>query len=158
MGPLGAQGLAPVDVVVTPDGALLVSIGGRKTRGAIYRIDYPAGNPQLSASNWLWSATSEVEAVLNAPQPLDAWSRAYWVPLATRLGAAPFTDAATDGRLAPLLRIRAIEILTELHEGLSADAAALAGQANSPFVRARVAWSLARAPKPNSVAMLGALA
>ena len=157
MEPLGAQGIAPTDIVVTPDGALLVSIGGRKTRGAIYRIDYPSGNPQLSASNWLWSATSEVEAVLNAPQPMDAWSRAYWVPLAARLGPAPFVEAAMDGRLSPLLRIRAIEILTELHGGLSPDAAALAAQANSPFVRARVAWSLARVPKPNSTALLAAL-
>src|SRR5438105_1038818 len=157
MEPLGAQGMAPTDIVVTPDGALLVSIGGRKTRGAIYRIDYPAGNPQLSASNWLWTATSEVEAVLNAPQPLDAWSRAYWVPLALRLGPAPFIDASMDGRLSPLLRIRAIEILTELHGGLSGDAAALAAQAHSPFVRAPVACPLARVPKPNSTALLAAL-
>jgi putative membrane-bound dehydrogenase-like protein len=157
--PIGSQGLAPTDVVVTPDGALLVSIGGRKTRGAIYRIDFPAaGAPMLSASNWLWSAASEAEAVINAPQPLDAWSRAFWVPVAARLGAAPFIGAAMNSRLSPLQRIRAIEVLTELHGGLSADAAALAAQANSPLVRGRVAWSLGRARKPNSVALLLALA
>src|SRR5205823_11236425 len=100
--PMGAQGLAPTDLVVPPDGSLLLSIGGRKTRGAIYRIDYPAaGNPILAASNWLTTAASEAEAVLNAPQPLDSWSRSYWVPIATRLGPAPFAEAAMDGRLSP---------------------------------------------------------
>src|ERR1043165_4032157 len=82
MEPLGSQGLAPTDVVVAPDGSLLVSIGGRKTRGAIYRIDFPpAGPPLNAASNWLWSAGSDLEAVLNVPQPLDAWPRAFWVLL-----------------------------------------------------------------------------
>src|SRR6266850_2149352 len=158
MEPLGAQGIAPTDVVVAPDGALLISIGGRKPRGAIYRIDYPlAGDPTQFASNWIYNASSEVETVLTAPQPLDTWSRAYWVPIAVRLGPGPFIDAAMDGRLSPLLRIRAIEVLTELHGGLSGDAAALASQANSPLVRARVAWSLARAPKSNSGALLVAL-
>jgi glucose/arabinose dehydrogenase len=37
--PIGTQGFAPTDVVETKDGALLVSIGGRKTRGAIFRIE-----------------------------------------------------------------------------------------------------------------------
>jgi len=158
MEPLGSQGLAPTGVAVTPDGALLVSIGGRRTRGAVYRIDYPAaGSPWLSASNWLITATSESEAVLNVPQPLDAWSRAFWEPTAVRLGPAPFVEAAMDGRRNPVARIRAIEILTQLHGGLPADMASLAAQANSPLVRARVAWALGRAPKPNSGPLLVAL-
>jgi len=37
--PIGTAGFAPTDIVETADGALLVSIGGRKTRGAIYRIE-----------------------------------------------------------------------------------------------------------------------
>lgn len=36
--PSGSDGFAPTDLVTTADGALLVSIGGRRTRGAIFRI------------------------------------------------------------------------------------------------------------------------
>ncbi len=41
--PIGTAGFAPTDIVETADGALLVSIGGRKTRGAIYRIEPEKG-------------------------------------------------------------------------------------------------------------------
>ena len=37
--PIGTAGFAPTDIVETADGALLVCIGGRKTRGAVYRIE-----------------------------------------------------------------------------------------------------------------------
>jgi putative heme-binding domain-containing protein len=156
--PIGTQGFAPTDIVVTPDGSLLISIGGRKTRGGIYRIEsIAAGPPIFYASNWLFRAQSEAEAVLNAPQPLDAWSRAFWVPLATRLGPDPFALAAVNNRAAPALRVRAIEILTELHGGLAPAIAAAGAQANSPFVRSRIAWSLGRVPNETFASVLLAL-
>ncbi len=37
---VGSSGFDPTDIVVAPDGSLFVSIGGRKTRGAVYRIEY----------------------------------------------------------------------------------------------------------------------
>lgn len=37
--PIGRAGFAPTDIVETKDGAMLISIGGRKTRGAIFRIE-----------------------------------------------------------------------------------------------------------------------
>jgi putative membrane-bound dehydrogenase-like protein len=43
--PSGSDGFAPTDLVVAPDGALLVSIGGRRTRGAIFRIEGAAKQP-----------------------------------------------------------------------------------------------------------------
>ncbi len=43
--PIGTAGFAPTDLVETKDGALLVSIGGRKTRGAIFRIEAQKGAP-----------------------------------------------------------------------------------------------------------------
>ncbi len=153
--PIGTHGFAPTDVVVTPDGSLLISIGGRKTRGSVYRIEYVAeGNRAYLASNWVLTATSDLDAVLKAPQPLDAWSRAYWVPIAARLGPAPFAKVVANNRMAQAARIRAVEILTELHGGLS-DGTALEGAGvNSAFVRARVAWSLGRMPSGNFVPIL----
>jgi len=151
----GTQGFDPTDIVVMPDGSLLISIGGRKTRGAIYRVEYVAeGNMAAYASGWQERAASELEAVLSAPQPLDAWSRAIWVPIAMRLGLEPFAETVADNRLAPELRVRAVEILTELFDGLDADTAAAGALANSPFVRARVAWSLGRAPTDDFAPLL----
>jgi len=37
---VGTSGFDPTDAVVAPDGSLLVSMGGRGTRGAVYRIEY----------------------------------------------------------------------------------------------------------------------
>ncbi|MFN6138553.1 MAG: hypothetical protein ACK480_08655, partial [Planctomycetota bacterium] len=38
MQPSGSIGFAPTDICVAPDGSLLVSVGGRGTTGAIYRV------------------------------------------------------------------------------------------------------------------------
>jgi putative heme-binding domain-containing protein len=43
--PIGTHGFAPTAIVETKDGALLVSIGGRKTRGAVYRIEADKNAP-----------------------------------------------------------------------------------------------------------------
>jgi putative membrane-bound dehydrogenase-like protein len=146
---IGNHGIAPTDVAVARDGSLLLCIGGRRTRGGVYRIEYTAaGNRAFYSSNWMYAAASVPEAVLAAPQPLDAWSRAWWVPRAQRVGAAPFVEAALSGRLPAAPRVRAIEILTELFGGLSAEVARGAAGADSAFVRARAAWSLGRLANP----------
>ncbi|HVR85335.1 MAG TPA: PVC-type heme-binding CxxCH protein [Planctomycetota bacterium] len=137
--PTGSEGFAPTDICVAPDGSLYVSIGGRHTRGAVYHIEYPGPEkPDEPAT--------DLQKVLRAPQPLDAWSRARWEPLARRLGAEPFLEAYRNPSLSPKEQVRAIEILTELFPGPHA---LLASQASSlshpdPVVRARIAWSLGR--------------
>ncbi|HZO85052.1 MAG TPA: HEAT repeat domain-containing protein, partial [Verrucomicrobiae bacterium] len=138
------------DAVVSMDGSLLVSIGGRRTRGAVYRIENVAQrNAAAIARSWTNQFFTPAEAVLAAPQPHDAWSRAWWQPLAQQLGPPAFLTAAADGRLAPQIRMRAIEILTELHGGLPPSVAFDLSLANTPEVRARTAWSLGRVPTEN---------
>jgi len=147
---MGTAGFAPTDIAVGPDGSLFISSGGRKSRGAVYRIDYAAEPARIAfAANWPQLALTELHAALNAPQPLEAWSRAVWVPIAERLGAKPFATAAADNRATPEQRVRAIEILTELHGGLPPGTAMTCAQANSPLVRARAAWSLGVTPTEN---------
>ena len=144
---LGTEGFAPTAAAVATDGSLLVSIGGRKTRGAVYRIQYTQDPLRLSLStNWFQLAKTDVEVALLAPQPLSAWSRSIWKPIASKLGPRPFDAAVLDRELPDSLRIRAVEILTELHGGLMTSTAQLASKTPSPYVRARVAWSLGRAP------------
>jgi putative membrane-bound dehydrogenase-like protein len=142
--PVGNHGFAPTDLAVSPDGSLYVSIGGRGTRGGVFRIEYAgAGGRADYARSWS-NGLNRVEAVLAAPQPLEAWCRAFWVPEARRLGAMPFVEAMLNNRLPPGSRVRAVEIITELFNGLSPGNAQLGAAADSPFVRARVAWSLGR--------------
>jgi len=147
---IGAAGFAPTDIAVGRDGSLYISSGGRKTRGTIYRVQYSAEPARLVlATNWQQLAVSELQLVLDAPQPLEAWSRAVWVPIADRLGPDPFELAATDSRATVEQRVRAIEILTELHGGLPPGTALTCAQANVPLVRARAAWSLGIVPSEN---------
>ena len=123
--PTGTEGFAPNDAVVAPDGSLLISIGGRRTRGAVFRIE----------------ATSPGGEPMEQPQPLDAWSRARWEPEARKKGAAAF-----EARVAGDDAVRAIEILTDLFDGLRPTVALQAVQHPKPEARARAAWSLGRKP------------
>lgn len=142
LAPVGSDGFAPTDAVVAPDGSLLVSIGGRKTRGAVYRISYEGPGTDAAAIR----PRDDLEAVLRAPQPLDAWSRARWEPIADRLGRSVFLAAVRDENRPAAERIRAVEVLTERFAGLTRDAAdATLASADAPL-RARIAWSLGRRP------------
>jgi putative membrane-bound dehydrogenase-like protein len=153
---VGTSGFDPTDVVVGPDGALYISMGGRGTRGAVYRIDYVGdGKTPLSRKP---APTNDLEAVLRAPQPLDAWSREKWMPLARKLGAAVFTEVVTDEKRDDADRMRAVEVLTELFGGLPAAAAKAGTRTASTLVRARVAWSLGRLPCEGAMDLLAGLA
>ncbi len=138
--PTGSSGFAPTDAVVAPDGSLLISIGGRKTRGSVYKIEYVGTRDQANPTKPL----DDIGNVLRAPQPLDAWSRARWVPLAKALGREHFLNAARQADRPVTERVRAIEILTELFGGLDPDSAQALAFDDSPVVRRRVAWSLGR--------------
>lgn len=134
--PTGTHGFAPSDVAVAPDGALFISIGGRRTRGAVYKVEY-VGPPAPRRP----APAGDLDRVLAAPQPLDAWSRARWEPLARKLGREPFLGALADEKRDEASRVRAVEVLTELFGGVPAPAS----KSGSARVRARVAWSLGRA-------------
>ncbi|MEX0715203.1 MAG: PVC-type heme-binding CxxCH protein, partial [Planctomycetaceae bacterium] len=131
-------GFAPTAAVVAPDGSLLISVGGRGTRGGVYRVTWGA-KPQANRD-----AGDELESCLDAPDPLSSWSRVRWMSLAQQLGRAPFLTAAQNDSLAVSRRVRAIEILTELFGGLTANEPIrfLDPRANPPEVRARAVWSL----------------
>ncbi|MDR3637734.1 MAG: hypothetical protein P4L84_28260 [Isosphaeraceae bacterium] len=149
--PTGTQGFAPTDAAVAPDGSLLISIGGRGTRGAVYRVEYVGKNATPPAE-----PKNDAEHVLRAPQPLDAWSRKRWEPLARQLGRETFLkqDVVTRGNDG----VRAVEILTDLFDGLTEELARAAAGADLAEIRARTAWSLGRKPCPNAVEILGTLA
>jgi putative membrane-bound dehydrogenase-like protein len=141
---VGTSGFDPTDVVVAPDGSLFICMGGRGTRGAVYRVEYVGEGKMPRKAKQM--PQSDLEAVLRAPQPLDAWSRARWEPLARKLGPHPFGPVIVDESWDEPARIRAVEIMTELFSGLPHYAAAEGAKAPSSLVRSRIAWSLGRAP------------
>lgn len=145
---VGTAGFAPSDMAVGPDGAIYVSIGGRGTRGSVYRVSWdgaPPIAPRVAAPP-MAGAAAELVAVLRAPQPLEPWSRRRWLPSARALGAERLIAAARDPRWPAADRVRAIEIVTELAVGLSPELAADLLRDADPLVRARAAWALGRAP------------
>jgi len=159
---VGQFGFAPTDAAVGLDGSLYVSIGGRGTRGGVYRIRHSAAdNPSSketrsvsegSTSNndsdiWPGNTTtteSKVTACLTAPQPLSSWSRAIWEPLSKAAGRDAFASAATDRSRDVAQQVRAIEILVERFGGL--DDSTLKALIEDPAseVRARTAWAIGR--------------
>ena len=70
--PSGSEGFAVTDIVASPDGSLLVSVGGRRSRGGIYRID--ASQPQdasgIQALDWSEQENGVPNAIKQALQRL----------------------------------------------------------------------------------------
>ena len=136
----GEIGFAPCDLAVGPEGDLFVAIGGRRTRGSVFRVRYKGAD----AASLEPAQKDPLRRVLSADQPLASWSRAQWVPQARKLGKKAMARAVSDPALAMSERIRAVEILVELFDGLSPSLAEQAIAMNSPDLTARVAWALSR--------------
>ena len=136
----GLSGFAPTSMSVGPDGDLWVAVGGRGTRGGVYRLIYEGdeGEGDEMATD---AGRDPLTALLAAPQPMSAWSRAAWEPLAEQLGAAPLRAAALDRSRPAAQRVRAVEVLTEKHGGLPANVLAFFADDPAPAVRARACWS-----------------
>lgn len=147
----GSTGLAIVGMTIDPKGDMYFAVGGRKTQGSVYRIRYTGprdaaiSNADAAMSELVKKHGREIADVLTADQPLSSWSRARWVPAAQKLGAAPFEQVVIDRSLSAGMRIRAIEVLTELFGGLPKrlDVPRFAPEEDA-IVVARVAWSLGR--------------
>jgi putative membrane-bound dehydrogenase-like protein len=136
----GGHGFAPTDIEVGPDGCVYVAVGGRGTRGAVYRVRSTAPSllPPLADDN-------ELAGSLRAPQPLSAWSRQQWTAIARKRGRDAYWKAAEPGsKYRTAERVRAVEILTELFEGLSADELTKFPSDRDDAVRARAVWSYGR--------------
>ncbi len=154
---VGETGFAPVDIAVGPRGALWIAIGGRGTQGGVFRISHEHQSPDSDSSNPKAPADSLAE-VLSAPQPLAAWSRARWRPLAEALGPAEFLEAVTNEALSTEARIRAVEIMVELFDGVPVRMIDRLSDLTAPEIRARIAWALGRgAPSETSVDALSKL-
>jgi len=134
-------GFAPTDMEVGPDGSLYVSVGGRGTRGGVYRI---FRDDVVAAIVSPPAAMHNLDNVLNALQPNTAWSRAQWVPAARKLMKAELSMAACEEGRPEQQRVRAIEVLVELHGGVDEETVRLLARSQSSVIRARTAWAVGR--------------
>ena len=155
--PMSTHGFAPTDVAVGPEGALYISVGGRGTRGQVYRIT-PQGTTFEQDDEQRQPLSWDLSQVLRAPQPLAAWSRARWRSAARVVGRDAVRNAIVDPSLPVADRVRAIEIVTEMFGGLPFDLAQKAAGDPSPQIRARVCWSLGCRPRGEVVDLLFELA
>ena len=150
---VGDFGFAPTSAAVGPDGSLYVSIGGRGTRGGVYKITY--GEPDAEESVAATDDEERLERVLKAKQPLSSWSRSSWMRDAERLEQKSFVTAAVDEERSDAERVRAIEVLTEMFDGVDNKTAEKLSKSRSAVVRARTAWAIGRkAPASPDVAAL----
>jgi putative membrane-bound dehydrogenase-like protein len=141
---VGENGFAPTDAEVGPDGALYIVVGGRGTRGSVYRVAANAAPIPRPADPRTLALDAKLRECLNAPHPLSSWSRARWEPLAAELKIDAFIRSVLNPSRTPVERVRAIEILTEKFNGLDNDLlATLPGDAHWQ-VLARAAWSQGR--------------
>ena len=140
--PTGMNGMTFSGMAVAPDGSLLLSTGGRKTVGNVFRLRWTGASSAPGAQ-------TEVEAVLAAPQPFEAWSRANWEPLARAVGAVAFQDLLLEGTASVAFRLRAIEVLVDVFGGLLPEITWATANDESPVVRARTAWAYAVKPGEN---------
>jgi len=145
--PAGIDGFAPNDICVAPDGGLYVSIGGRGTRGAVYKIDY-VGTEKEPAGKWI-KPKEALDKILDAPQPLDAWSRSDWEPMLRDIIPIKLVDVVHDEKATTSRRVRAIEVMSSFFDGLTPGQAATAATSGVPEIRARVAWSLGQSNVKN---------
>src|SRR5439155_6059888 len=79
-------------------------------------------------------------------------------PVASKLGPAPFAQAATNAALSVQERVRAIEVLTELFGGLAVNIARSGASDPAAPIRARVAWAIGRVRQSESTGLLSPLA
>lgn len=144
----GNFGFAPTDIEVGPNGELFVCVGGRGTRGRVFRIVSEL-NPLPSRRKPKKDEASQVDFVLQSPQPESSWSRELWRPIARKLNPSAFINASADDGRPDDERVRAIEILLTEFDGIDNETAAKLTNAKSAAVRARTAWAVGRT-KPES--------
>jgi len=135
----GDVGFAPVDLAVGPQGDLFVAVGGRGTRGSVFRIRYPGGVAAAKIQ-----PLDDLSRVLDADQPLASWSRARWFPLAKSLGSEAFQKVIADASQSWQRQVRAVEVLTEIFGGISNELAKQAIALKKPELSARIAWAISR--------------
>ena len=70
--PSGSEGFAVTDIVASPEGSLFVSVGGRRSRGGIYKIDAlkPVASAKVPELDWMKPSAGGSNAITESLQRL----------------------------------------------------------------------------------------
>lgn len=136
----GTVGFAPVDMVIGPTGEMFVAIGGRRTRGGVFRITNSAALP-VTQDN---ASVASLDDLLNMQDPQVAWARTKWRSQMQKTSRTALLDVAKNAKRTLDQRLRAIELLTEFHGGLLLEESRGLLQEAPPEIAAKVLWSTSR--------------
>lgn len=113
-----ADAFYPSDMDVAPDGSLYICMGGRDTKGVVYRVRYTGDRP---GQPWDPKALPDhidlnIRKAVCLPQPSSAWARAETVKLrkaaSEKAWNKDLSSMALLGDSVPLtLRLRALQLL-----------------------------------------------
>lgn len=143
------------DVEVGADGAVYFSLGGRRTRGGVYRVWHPEAARTRPAP-----PGDPVARALAQPQPRSSFGRAAIEQARQAAGASWDSGlrAVVTGNDAGARRARAIELLLVHGEPLTVDALSALVRDNAPEVRAGAALQLGLHRTPQArTALVGLL-
>ncbi|MGV3608857.1 MAG: PVC-type heme-binding CxxCH protein [Planctomycetaceae bacterium] len=135
----GTVGFAPVDMAIGPTGEMFVAIGGRRTRGGVFRISFTAATGTQDEA-----AVSSLEGLLNIQDPQVAWARTKWRLQMQKTSRAELLEAAKNSKRVLEQRLRAIELLTEFHGGLLLEESRGLLRDSPSELAAKVLWSTSR--------------
>jgi putative heme-binding domain-containing protein len=138
----GGNGFAPTAACVGPDGSLFISVGGRGTRGAVYRVEYLPDGKSPAKPRPEPEPEKDIDTVLDAPQPFEAWSVAKWQPVAKKLEWSDFAGVALEEMQPDWRRVRAFQILDKKTGNYSIPFVQAIQKSRSEVVRAQMARSL----------------
>ena len=128
--PSGVAGFAVTDAEVAPDGSLLVSVGGRGTRGAVYRIS--------------WVGQKQQDILDLPPQLNTSWARANWraekrKPFSWEFVIDTIFNQNSQSKIG--FQIKVIQMTTKSAGPISAEEFQLIKTRN-PRVARKLLWSL----------------
>lgn len=136
----GTVGFAPVDMAIGPTGEMFVAIGGRRTRGGVFRISCTAAVEGKQSD----AEVSSLEGLLSIQDPQIAWARAKWYSQMEKTSRSELLDAAKSTKRGIEQRLRAIDLLTEFHGGLLIEESRSLLRDAPAELAAKVLWSISR--------------
>ena len=134
----GTHGFAPTDTCVGVDGSLYISVGGRATRGSVYRIRHIQSAEAVTPIQ----PPASLADCLDLPQPQSAWSRALSDGYLAKADKEELEEALFNESFSLRHRSRVVELLTSHFQGISRSKLEKIKEINSPEIQQKLAWSV----------------
>lgn len=105
MSPKGDFGFAPTDAEVGPDGSLYISVGGRGTRGGVYKVSYGTDPPKTSAVQLASAEIKPADTSGDAHPPIADNPGGSKHPVVDKNAVTPANSTANSAAANPISRV-----------------------------------------------------